>query len=951
MRIRLVIIGCSLLCCLARSASALGCNVTSSAGQPGIEGGIFSLLDAINTRSECLTDDAATLDPYQPYLHMAQAAFVIHFSQSMEIVLAAPLPTLHGHDQHPLVLVADAGVTVRIVGQQLTTADAVRLADGGDGAIIDGLQFANFPGTALDVQSDDNTILRTRILHSGSAPQPNTPPVQQIAALRVQGRRTHIIDSEIAQNLGPGILVSEDGGRTTCDNIRYRSGEKTHILQSRIHDNGGDGVIINAFDATLAANEISHNARHGVFVVSESVAAQCASAAHTPITPLVWHTAHITQNRLWNNGDATGHAIEISSNPLPAPVDLICVSPLTDTELVVIGNVSRPADPLFVWNDHVLDFSTLHVEIFLNDGSASGEGMAYLLSTKSVDPVTRQFIVHIPKTLLRFEGRDVTNPVLTATLVDEEHGNTSPFAVPLDVVAAVDWDGDHLSNAEEDLNHDGTVDVGETNPRLIDSDGDGLTDGEERLLIGNVAARIAQGLVLRDSRGLNPRNADSDGDCLPDGLEIGIRAEDLPPWQPTDGSVLQRPRSEFSPACLAYFREKGVVSIANAVPWDPTKTPSPDNVTAMFDTDATVKSRTDPTNADTDGDGLADGHEDWNLDGERSSAPAAGGGVATLAGSAPRWIETDATLADSDGDGLPDGAEGDRDGDGKLGPDETNPLAADTDGDGIQDADETRKYDTHPNLCDSDGDGLSDGLEAGLKNPYPENSACVGLQAAGSNFERIGVLDPIKTDSDNDGIPDGTEDSNHNGWLDAIETDPTTADTDGDGMSDYIETTGDLDHDGLPDIPVSQLQNGNGCSPPVNFADADCDGLPNARDDDSDNDGCPDAEEPLSVVNAVGVPAAYDAKNKACLHAAAPSPAPSGGASTPAPSTNAESPDPTSDYYAKHIKGGGGCSLIIVPLSLRPYVLTSETNPPPSVKERTDAGTYGRKNKKQPFSF
>ncbi|MBI2345806.1 MAG: hypothetical protein HYV03_02760, partial [Deltaproteobacteria bacterium] len=92
---------------------------------------------------------------------------------------------------------------------------------------------------------------------------------------------------------------------------------------------------------------------------------------------------------------------------------------------------------------------------------------------------------------------------------------------------------------------------------------------------------------------------------------------------------------------------------------------------------------------------------------------------------------------------------------------------------------------------DSDGDGLADGLEAGIINPYPASAECLGLQTAGSNFAGIGAMQLLNPDSDNDGLPDGAEDANHNGWLDPGETDPSVADTDGDGLGDYLEVTGE----------------------------------------------------------------------------------------------------------------------------------------------------------------
>ena len=137
---------------------------------------------------------------------------------------------------------------------------------------------------------------------------------------------------------------------------------------------------------------------------------------------------------------------------------------------------------------------------------------------------------------------------------------------------------------------------------------------------------------------------------------------------------------------------------------------------------------TDPTNADTDGDGIDDGVE-ANRD-------------------------TDPTNPDSDGDGIGDGTEV---GNG------TDPANADTDGDGIDDATET-DGDTDPTNADSDGDGVDDGTEIG-NGTDPTNADTDGDGLDDGTEDSIGT-DPTNADSDGDGIDDGTEVGNG--------TDPST---------------------------------------------------------------------------------------------------------------------------------------------------------------------------------
>ncbi len=71
------------------------------------------------------------------------------------------------------------------------------------------------------------------------------------------------------------------------------------------------------------------------------------------------------------------------------------------------------------------------------------------------------------------------------------------------VAQVVDSDGDGLVDAQEDVDLDGVVDPGETDPDAADSDTDGLDDGEEVNVYGT-----------------DPLDADSDGDGDADGFEV-----------------------------------------------------------------------------------------------------------------------------------------------------------------------------------------------------------------------------------------------------------------------------------------------------------------------------------------------------------------------------------------------------------------------------------------------
>jgi len=185
--------------------------------------------------------------------------------------------------------------------------------------------------------------------------------------------------------------------------------------------------------------------------------------------------------------------------------------------------------------------------------------------------------------------------------------------------------------------------------------------------------------------------------------------------------------------------------------------------------------------------------------------------------------ETDAKQGDSDGDGLPDGVE-DANFDGEVDPGECNPLRPDTDGDTIPDnkdkcCDSAEDFDGLQDAdgcpeADADGDGVMDSVEQGHK-----------------------CLDPLDADSDDDGLSDGAEDKDHDGKVDAGETDPCNKDTDGDGILDG--------HDKCPLVPedFDGFEDRDGCPEPgKGDAGVETDGSI-VKPTDSDGDGLPDSLE------------------------------------------------------------------------------------------------------------
>lgn len=242
-------------------------------------------------------------------------------------------------------------------------------------------------------------------------------------------------------------------------------------------------------------------------------------------------------------------------------------------------------------------------------------------------------------------------------------------------------------------------------------------------------------------------------------------------------------------------------------------------------------------------------------------------------------------------------------------------CAGDSDCDGVPDDVEVKKG-TDAQKCDTDGDGLSDGVELGYIQPV-EKKSCHGLTAAttndrgeavGTNFKKPHFMDPQNPDSDGDGLKDGEEDKNNNGWIDPDDTDPSISDTDDDDISDYVEVIGDFDGDGFPDFDFSIMSNGPRCNPPASMSDLDCDGIPSARDDDSDNDGCPDKSEGEWVdSNSNGIPDLFDSQAKSCPDQ------PSPGSSSTKPQGPKKEEDKSGTNSVTHFAGdaadGGACAL------------------------------------------
>ena len=230
---------------------------------------------------------------------------------------------------------------------------------------------------------------------------------------------------------------------------------------------------------------------------------------------------------------------------------------------------------------------------------------------------------------------------------------------------------------------------------------------------------------------------DTDGDGLSDGLELGWRTptdtNETDTTTDTNGDDWPNFQADLDPPFYNTLDNEGSV-------------PNVDSISKGGDRTKLLEgSTTDPSNPDSDWDGIPDGVEDANRNG---------------------WV-------DGDGEGLPV---------------DWNPYLARSWPNGEIDPGETW-LETDPNNSDTDGDGANDG--------YSEDKNFNGLVDGDSNSNRLWEsgevwteTDPLNFDTDGDGLPDGWENNynfnpldNGSTTLDGSSADPVngaSGDPDGD---------------------------------------------------------------------------------------------------------------------------------------------------------------------------
>jgi hypothetical protein len=339
----------------------------------------------------------------------------------------------------------------------------------------------------------------------------------------------------------------------------------------------------------------------------------------------------------------------------------------------------------------------------------------------------------------------------------------------------------------KDDDNDGLINIDESNRKALP-----ITN-PETWNNGDVHIHFATGRSL-------PTSPDSDGDGLPDALEVGWRTAATPPTDPAvDSNTDGFPNfiGDLDPPLYAVVQHAGIVPGVGSQSQGDTRTR------------LAYGSMTDPTNPDSDGDGLPDGLEDTNRNGWTDGDGKPLQLAATLSqytnnanrlnlGDWPNnviesfetWQESTATRPDSDGDGLNDGNGEDQNLNGR-----TDLFLKAENG-------------TLAELLISANSQFRTGAATSRAINYTALLAAYApagngtAQSGGWPKIVISETDPLRADTDGDGLPDGWE-VNHG--LDPLDN-GTYSFRDG-GLGNIVNgPDGDPDTDGVNN--ATELANG-----------------------------------------------------------------------------------------------------------------------------------------------
>lgn len=409
----------------------------------------------------------------------------------------------------------------------------------------------------------------------------------------------------------------------------------------------------------------------------------------------------------------------------------------------------------------------------------------------------------------------------------------------------MDSDNDGLTDGDEDIDHDGIVDTGETSPVLWDTDSDSFPDGWEKKynfnpLSTNSATADSDSDDLNDYEeflnGTSPISSDTDYDGLPDGWEVDFYFN---PLFTDDGNY------DSDGDDLTTYQE--YLNDTDFLNWDTDSDLLPDGwevnhgllatssignngANGDFDSDDLTNSiefliLTYPNDNDTDDDEMPDGWEfQYQLD-PLINDSALDSDNDTLTNLEEYINGTDPTVVTWDSDNMPNDWENQTDCDPHR-----NDDLLDYDNDGLRNYHEYLNN-TDPSDPDCDSDMIPDGWEIAFgfnASDASDKLSDTDLDELNNYEEYLNQTSPFKWDTDGDTLPDGWEAFYQ---LNPILYNPFE-DHDGDDLNNRLEYSYHKSESWNESVDGIYW---NGLSP---------------RDPDSDNDGYTDGYEYLCGFNA-----------------------------------------------------------------------------------------------------
>jgi len=376
------------------------------------------------------------------------------------------------------------------------------------------------------------------------------------------------------------------------------------------------------------------------------------------------------------------------------------------------------------------------------------------------------------------EQGSAVDPLATRTFDNDEDTDADGLGDALERQTGTnpaerDSDADGLIDGDEDANHNGVLDAGETDPRNWDTDGDGLSDQEElagflvtRYAAGSTSGRFVNATVTRVFT--DPRQADTDGDDINDWNEVNAYTRAAA----ADGSV-----PGIGLGALAARGGLKVTKPVQGIRTDPTRADTDDDGTNDA-SDPAPQINPARWGYDQDADGVFD---DTDLAAIRATFPA------TALATFPETIDDFQRLLlnfDQDGDGFME--------------------APDANGDGFPDFTRWNEATVEQAFgIDFSNDGtLTDGFDVGgvgrgTAGPY--DSRCGSSNEGAALFGTYRIIRSADGAQSGDGVLDSFDEATQQ----LIPTDncPTfnnvdQLDYDGDGLGDSCDA--DLDNDGVP---------------------------------------------------------------------------------------------------------------------------------------------------------